>query len=355
MIRTRSILYVVILLFTVVPLGYGAYLEEDYKEKAESTVRIVPPEPPRKDNEITRLISRISVGRPYRVRNLMVFPLYVSRTGDDYDYKSLDEAIDRGYLDVLEKGEGRVSEISVENKSKYYIFLMAGEIIGGGKQNRVIAADVLLRPHSGMVSIPVYCVERGRWVVKTKRFYSENTIVTNKLRKLAQEKNNQADVWKEVTDVASANRVSSKTGNFQEIYADEEVQKRIKVYEDGLIRLPRRTVGIVATVNNRIVGADIFCNEKLFDKLWRKLLKANSLDAVTDYDDAKKIPSWLDRKAIAQFLNRVYRAGFFDEDGVDLGKITKVKGNGLDGAGLIYDGEVIHLNLVPEKYVMKVR
>ena len=327
-----------------------AYLEQDYGTKTgpdiRPPIRIVPP-PSR--NEVTSLIGRITVGRPYRERNMTVFPLYLSREEDPYRYVTLDEAVNKRYLKIYEKGAATVSRIDVENVSDHYVFLMAGEILGGGKQNRVISKDVLLRSRSGVVSVPVYCIERHRWVSKgSLDLSSGKTVAPNSIRMLTQKGASQSDVWKEVATISKANKVKSSTANFQEVYEDREVRRRIAFY-DPLIRMPRRTVGAVIVVNDRIAGAEIFCNAELFDDLWSKVLRSYSLEAISYPKPMHRsyrhpIPR-VTSDDVRRYLARVHRARFTEERGVDSGHFLNLSGSGIYGKALIFRRAVIHLNL----------
>ena len=59
---------------------------------------------------------------------------------------------------------GTVSALAIENlSSDAYVFVQAGDIVQGGKQDRVIAIDLLVPPKSGRVPLAAFCVEEGRW------------------------------------------------------------------------------------------------------------------------------------------------------------------------------------------------
>ncbi len=355
MTKTWIIGIITLLLFT--SAAFGAYLEQDYEtQQADPVVRpryrILPPRP---RNEVTDLIDRITIGRPYAKRNMTVFPLYLSRDEDSRRYLTLDDTIDHGYLKIYEKGSARVSEIEVENRSDRYIFMMAGEILGGGKQNRVISKDALLRPWGGVVAVPVYCVEQRRWASKgSMKFGSERSLAPNSIRALTQSDTGQDSVWREVDRLSRANKVGSSTANFQAVYEDKEVRSRIAEY-DSLRRMPRRTVGAVVAVNGRIVGAEIFCNEDLFDDLWSKVLRSYSLDAILPIPVRKKsyrypVPQ-ITREDARRFLDRVYNARCTEERGIDAGYLLNIS-RSISGKALIFRRAVIHLNLAGREYVI---
>jgi hypothetical protein len=284
---------------------------------------------------------------------MTVFPLEISREEDTRRYVCLDDAVDRGYIKIHEKGSATVSGIDVENVSDRYVFLMAGEILGGGKQNRIIAKDVLLQPRGRIVSVPVYCVEQHRWSHSGgKGFYSEKTVAPNAMRAMTQTGGSQGKVWEHVDRVAEANRVKSSTGSFQAVYEDAGVKRQIDAY-DSLRRMPRHTVGVVVAVNGTIIGAEVFCNEDLFDDLWPKLLRSYSLDAVSWHPGVRstryRLPN-VDRDDIRRYLNGVYRSRYTEENGVDAGHFLELSGV-ITGKAMVFRRAVMHLNLAGARHM----
>ena len=74
---------------------------------------------------------------------------------------TLQEALAKGTVKVHETGS--VNELTVENVGNDEVFVQAGDIVKGGRQDRVLSVDLLLPPRSGQVSIAAFCVEHGRW------------------------------------------------------------------------------------------------------------------------------------------------------------------------------------------------
>lgn len=341
-------------LITIMSSSFSAYLEED--DKQGKTTEIIPRDrvmPPRRGNEVTSLIGRVTVGRPYSQRNITIFPLYLSSIEDDRRYVTLDEAIDKGWLKIYETGSGAVSRIDVENRSDRHIYMMAGEILGGGKQNRTISKDVLLEPRGGVVSVPVYCVEQHRWSSSgSMNFGSAKSLAPMSIRISIQSGGSQGEVWKEVDSIQKTNKIKSASGNFQEVYEDKEVKRKLAEY-DSLRRLPRETIGAVIVINGRIAGAELFCNEQLFADLWHKILKSYSLDAITyKWDDREDRHHWSDLTTndIRRYLDSVYNARFTDERAVDAGFMYDISG-AISGKALIYRRAVIHLNLTGNRII----
>jgi len=61
---------------------------------------------------------------------------------------------------------GTVNKLVIENLTDQEIFIRAGEIVTGGKQDRVISSNLILPPHSGLIRMSAFCVEPGRWAAR---------------------------------------------------------------------------------------------------------------------------------------------------------------------------------------------
>src|SRR5215469_17688122 len=99
---------------------------------------------------------------------------------------TLAEALDKKTVEVREIG--RVNELTIENKGDEEIFIQAGDIVKGGQQDRVLAVSLLLKPHSGALSIASFCVEQGRWTARgsedVAKFSSANASLPSRIAKL---------------------------------------------------------------------------------------------------------------------------------------------------------------------------
>ena len=65
-------------------------------------------------------------------------------------------------------GGARVNTLYIQNVSNDTIYIMAGEVVKGGKQDRVLAQDMILPPNSKKVDISVFCVERNPLIMFAK-------------------------------------------------------------------------------------------------------------------------------------------------------------------------------------------
>jgi hypothetical protein len=120
---------------------------------------------------VRRFLEGVSLGGRRAYGGLTVFWLHASGAASPLAVSTRDEARSRGELLVTERDQATVSAIVVENRGPVHVLLLAGEILEGGKQNRIVVEDVLVPPRSGPLTLPVYCVEQGRWAGVGKQIH----------------------------------------------------------------------------------------------------------------------------------------------------------------------------------------
>ena len=133
-------------------------------------------------NEIlNNYLGKVKIGSKQSHKNLEVFPLLFTN-GGTLNYMLLDEALDENSIDILEVDEGgSVPDLKVKNKSKKMLLLIDGEELVGAKQNRIVNTTILIAART-TVTIPVSCVEQGRWDYKSEKFYSEKRVMAPSMR-----------------------------------------------------------------------------------------------------------------------------------------------------------------------------
>ena len=131
------------------------------------------------------LPSGYKVLEPIRHGNLTVFPVVAARSHDTQEFLTLDEGLRSGEVIVTESGSvqplirrpptpsrggAQVNQLVLVNNSKRPLILLAGEIVTGGKQDRVIGKDRIIPAESDPIDLGVFCVEPGRWTGSSDRF-----------------------------------------------------------------------------------------------------------------------------------------------------------------------------------------
>jgi hypothetical protein len=183
-----------------------------------------------------------------------------------------------------------VPAVLIKNTGVIAIYIMAGEIIIGGKQDRMVSFDILI-PGGKEVRVEVRCVEHGRWHGKSIKFMSGGAVGSKGVRSALQFKE-QHDVWNEVSKKCAQIDVASQSGTYGAILSSEEVEKRSKPFLDAMKQGLKDDgmVGMIMALNGEIVCVDIFANPKFFAEVKDKLLKAYVLDAISTEETSAKIP-----------------------------------------------------------------
>ena len=344
-----------------VPVSFGAYLESDGEvpvrpPERRRPVRIIPPTP-EPENPLLSVVRRVDVGIPTSYRRMSIYPLLARFRPGSSGIRTLDEAFRSGWITIRERSRAEVSTLRVRNDSRHYVFLMAGEIIAGGKQNRIVKSDVLLGPRSGFVTVPVYCGERDRWTATEGKFESEKGLADGALRRKAAKAEPQGEIWKEIDARMSETRVNSQTRDYRQIYSDRKIDREVAGCVSHYRRFcGSRTVGAVVVVDHRIVSCDLFSDPDLASALWDKLSRSYSLDLLRHphYEDERRRRPSPGKREIRAFLDRVLRARFRDEKTPGEGWSMRISG-AVEGAVLNWRSEVVHSAIFPVTYYVPER
>jgi hypothetical protein len=291
--------------------------------------------------------SGVKVEGPLVNQNLAIYVVRGKAT-DGRKYITLDEALRTKTVVLREQGTGsgqdraQVNELEIQNKSDQWLYIQAGDVIQGGKQDRTIGTDVAIPPHSKPQPISAFCVEHGRWTPKSGGMaFESNTALlgSSKLKKSIQGEKNQSAVWAEVAAQetrareslqanpnvsarAQANpnvsaRALSTTGTYNAIVQNSEIRAERADYVNSLIpQLEKRSdlVGIVVAINGELTAADVYASSALFQKLARKLVESYALEALLarrqQGASSAAAPS---KEAALSFLTDVSRASGKDE------------------------------------------
>lgn len=300
------------------------------------------------ENVIRDFIKLIKVNEPLSYKNLTIFPLTLEKVTGEGSILTQEEAMKSGYLRIYEKERAEVNNVLVENLSRSYIFLMAGELLSGCKQDRMVAYDTLIPPRSGRMYLRVYCTERGRWVHKSEAFKSLPFTANPRMRKIVIETESQEMVWLEVSKKrAELKSAPSETEAFQDIVKDKRVGKEIEDYVENIQeRFPfsESVAGVVATNGDDIICMDIFYHPKIFKKLWRKLLHGYVIDSIGKEENLKELK--VDR--IEAFISEISEANYNSGETDGEGEALKIESKKVSGTSLIFENFVIHLQAFPK-------
>jgi len=291
--------------------------------------------------------SGYKVLEPIRHGNLTVFPVLASKSYPTGEFLTLDEGLRSGEVVVTEYGNVRglirrhpsgitpaiqregaeVNRLVLVNNSRRPLLLLAGEIVAGGKQDRVIGKDRIVPAESDPVDLSVFCVEPGRWVATSEQFGASGSMYGLKpgsgggviggtlmaqpsVRAKAMADKDQSQVWAEVRKQQSAIAVElqnsapaaapavASTSSYARVMENAEVKKQVDAvakpieqnYQSLIKQLrDRNAVGVVVAMNGRIIWADVFASTSLLEKYWPKLVRSYASEAVVTRAKAAEV------------------------------------------------------------------
>ncbi|HYC85627.1 MAG TPA: DUF6569 family protein [Chryseosolibacter sp.] len=240
-----------------------------------------------KDNLRTEPVAENSHG----FRNLRLYPVRANHTFLNHHksvkgYKSLEESLRENKIAITEVSSGEVNKLYVENVSSDTVIILAGEVVEGGKQNRVLAKDMIIPPLSGKNDVDVFCVEEGRWSPRKgdMAFKGYYTISSNEVRKAAAVKKDQRAVWNKVAETTEKNNARSSTSTLTELKNSSgfsgELEKYIAHFSAFFVNEPD-VIGVIAVTGDSVMGCDLFATHELFAKTYRNLLNSYATEAIT--------------------------------------------------------------------------
>jgi hypothetical protein len=244
------------------------------------------------------------VNVPLCHENLAVYILENPKARSVGNFITLDEGLRAGKVRVTEKQSAAVNELQVDNGSNLALFIQAGDIVRGGHQDRAIAADVVIPPHTQRVAVPSFCVEHDRWGSASGSAFGSTTglVVGAKLRSAIQKEKDQDKVWKAVADakaklVATNSLRASKSGSLNEQLLDQQIQHRVAAFSKVLgkaLDKKDHAVGLVTAINGKVSTSDVYADPALFRKLYPRLLASAAMEAMCSPADAASAPAVAD-------------------------------------------------------------
>lgn len=213
--------------------------------------------------------------------NLQLIPIRLSTDGIPLDYLPQDimefsKALQTGKISIKEIHYMNGSDVNllvVKNHSKKAILVNSGEIIAGGKQDRVIAETKLIPPGSEDTYLNVFCVEKGRWTKKEKGFkYAGNADMD--LRKKIDVSARQAEVWKEVDRQFKERMIESESWSYNQLYPKPTTSDSayLKFFIDKMKHSDSSFAGFIAVSGKRIIGCELFVSTSYTLKYYTQIL-----------------------------------------------------------------------------------
>ena len=391
--------------------------------------------PPEAANGSYRVLAPIESG------NLLLFPVVrtVTRTSGETAFITLDEGIKAGEVEVTEAGRvqglvrprrpvlnsnvppqfhddrylgypdaagdssrgDEVNTLVLVNNSKKPLLLLAGEIVTGGKQDRVIAKDRIVPVGADPIDLSVFCIEPGRWTESSSTFGAaakapaHGFMVQPTVRERAMVEKDQQQVWDSVHGAISTMQMAAApaastsmdgssggtmgggahydppsphaygTTSYAKVMESNVVSEKVdeaaapvmKARDQILAQLRQEhAVGVVVAVRGEIVWADLFADTELLSRYWTKLVRSYAAETLTA-GDSHSAPSVADAQ---HFLDAPSGGTETSEGDVGVYRYRELKSGStetfvleslLPGTG--YDVHISKMKLITPEYHIK--
>jgi hypothetical protein len=290
-------------------------------------------------------VPEVRVGEPMLCGGLAVSPLFAEPESAP-DYLLACEAMAAGTLTVREVSEeGSVSELLAVNDGDEPVLFLEGEEMRGAKQNRGLCMSVLVGGRS-RTTLPVSCVERGRWEYLSPRF-APGSCCPPTLRHLlklatcaagAGRFAGQASLWQAIRRKHGATATRSERENLSDTldtHRDSvEALRRNLPYVEG-------SSGIAVAIGGKVVSVDLFDKPTTLQKLWDRLADGIAIDAL-EICMIKRRTSGTDR-SVKLYMGKVTR--WRQVETVGLGEAYRSEDDGTLATALVKDDVLLHLSL----------
>ena len=275
------------------------------------------------------------IGEAVRYENLSIFPLISRSEADTSRFETLDEGLASGDVLVTEQGnqalyrtrDGRtiptrsyntgaaVNQLVLINRGKRPVLLLAGELVSGGNQDRIVGKDRIVPVGEEPLPLDVFCVEHGRWTGESTKFGAANLMVHPSVREKAAVESDQTQVWSAVSrgttavprqapppagvptaaPALSAGAISGVIANsaptqaYRKIYQSPQVARPVDEFVNEVNRRFTRAtsglkgevvVGVVVAYGGEVAWSDAFASAQLFHQYWSKLLRSYVVEAL---------------------------------------------------------------------------
>lgn len=292
----------------------------------------------------TPFSDRAALLTPIQVDSLTLTPIVAAGASvpeEDVDVVTLDEAFKQKLVAIKEKEDETVNQLTLTNRSERPMFLLAGEVIIGGKQDRIIGQNTIIAANQTHV-VPVFCVEHGRWSEgDTGRVFASGEALAHGRLRAQASFNGQSEVWAEVSRKNQELKVRNSTDTYRNVASKQSggalayQEKQIDLAISRVSPTDRaKMIGFVVALNGKIATVDMFNSPRLYRKLETKLVRSYITEAI-EVPAVKGIkpPTVADVKSFVADADKAKEQKSYD---TDLAETAKFDGDRAAKSQVIY-------------------
>lgn len=209
---------------------------------------------------------------PIHDGRLTLIPIVAVANRATPDYLTLHDGLTRHLVTVRELGDFRVDTVRLKNKSAQPLFVMAGELIVDGHQDRVMAEDRVIPPHTSL-EVNVRCVEQNR-EGGGSAFHAGNALAElDLLDKVLHD--TQTHVWTQVEAINARLGLTPPTKTYR-LAAQAQPAARRSALASQLAQVAdrQRMVGLAVAIDGKLVAFERFASPALYQQLEQEMLGA---------------------------------------------------------------------------------
>jgi len=239
-----------------------------------------------------------AIGTPKTFDNLTIFPVTSKKQDDIGPMTTLDAALAKGAAFVHETGSGtsgegaQVNTLVIENKGAVPIYVLAGTIVKGGKQDRQIGQDFIVGANQ-TTPVDAFCVEHGRWTTQREgvatggQFGVVGLLTPSQVRTAAEHDKDQGEVWAKVAKVNEANKKQAASGTLMASVDSADVAaKRAALAKQAdnflaSVQPGDDVVGFAYAVDGKVRSVRWFSHHKVFELFRGTLVGTAAMEAIT--------------------------------------------------------------------------
>jgi hypothetical protein len=292
-------------------------------------------------------IPELVVGTAARHGAVTVLPLFPSVPGPGVAYRLGTHAIASGTLEIHELSGGAVVDrLEARNRGGERVLFVEGDHLLGSRQNRVVTSSALLGGRR-TVTLPVSCVEQGRWQGEAHRFRGIGSVAPASVRSIIKQtvtsalfdrRSRAADqgrIWSQIADQQRRLRVTSATCALEASYAT--LAGDLRPIAARLPYAPSAT-GVAIGIAGQLVSIDLFDQPATCALYWPQLVEGAALEAL-ELAAAGSVGNHEVEHLVAQLRDAAWRP----VPAVGEGEELRARTAGASASALVVDGCIVHL------------
>ena len=288
-------------------------------------------------------LSTAAIGAPITRLGVSFFPVYLPANNPP----EIGTGTSSGIV-VRELENAAVGSLLAVNPTDTPILIVDGEHFLGGKQNRAVNASVLV-PARSERSLPVSCLEQGRWG-QALPYQRDEVNASPRIRRVIREgvfdsmqqeqvhSSDQGRVWSEIADELRSNQAHSSTAaameSHRKVFSRDKARAAAARELSGLGPLPGQC-GIAVSQGRWITAVEIFGARHLLAAHWGALIKSHLMEQPTHTGPpSADIALWVIRRFASMDAH--------EDPGVGLGTDIRLRDKRRIGQALTYEESLVH-------------